>query len=100
MIFPRASDELFLLQRIRDEAHRFAISFQRQKRRSTLETMLEEIPGLGEKRVRALLRHFGSIKRVKAATLAEIADVSSIGASLAAQIYNALNPDQDAKSNE
>ena len=99
VIFPRASDELFLVQRIRDEAHRFAISFQRQKRRSTLESMLDDIPGLGEKRVRMLLRHFGSIKRVKAASLDEISDVAGIGAVLAAQIYSALQPKQELQSN-
>ncbi len=99
VIFPRASDELFLVQRIRDEAHRFAISFQRQKRRSTLESMLDDIPGLGEKRVRTLLRHFGSIKRVKAATLDELADVSGIGAGLAAQIHSALQPKEQFENN-
>jgi excinuclease ABC subunit C len=87
------------VQRIRDEAHRFAISFQRQKRRSTLESMLDDIPGLGEKRVRMLLRHFGSIKRVKAATLEEIADVSGIGAGLAAQIHSSLQPKEPLQSN-
>jgi excinuclease ABC subunit C len=87
------------VQRIRDEAHRFAISFQRQKRRSTLESMLDNIPGLGEKRVRTLLRHFGSIKRVKAATFAEIADVSGIGPSLAAQIHSALQPEEKPNNN-
>jgi excinuclease ABC subunit C len=61
--------------------------------------MLDDIPGLGEKRVRTLLRHFGSIKRVKAATLEEIADVTGIGRGLAAQIHIALAPKEQLESN-
>ena len=61
--------------------------------------MLDDIPGLGEKRVRTLLRHFGSIKRVKAATLDELADVSGIGAGLAAQIRAALQPKEQLENN-
>ncbi|CAB4611657.1 unannotated protein [freshwater metagenome] len=61
--------------------------------------MLDDIPGLGEKRVRTLLRHFGSIKRVKAATLEEIADVSGIGRALATQIHSALQPKETLENN-
>lgn len=92
MILPRASDELFLLQRIRDEAHRFAISFQRQKRKAGIASELENIEGLGEKRVKALLKHFGSAKRLRVATVAEISDVAGIGVVLATQIHSQLNP--------
>ena len=90
VIFPRATDELFLLQRIRDEAHRFAITFQRQKRASSIASALSEIPGLGEKRVSALLKHFGSAKRLKLASADEIAQVAGISPVLAEQIVHAL----------
>lgn len=86
VILPRATDELFLIQRIRDEAHRFAITYQRNKRKGAISTRLIEIPGLGEKRVAALLRHFGSIKRLKLASADEIAAVAGIGPILANQI--------------
>lgn len=91
VILPRASDELFLLQRIRDEAHRFAISFQRQKRKAGIASELEGIEGLGEKRVKALLKHFGSAKRLRVASVAEISDVAGIGVVLATQIHSQLN---------
>lgn len=92
VILPRAADELFLLQRIRDEAHRFAISYQRQKRSSAIASQLGEIDGLGAKRVAALLRHFGSAKRLRMATEGEISSVVGIGDILAAQILEKLNP--------
>ena len=90
VILPRATDELFLLQRIRDEAHRFAITYQRQKRSSSISSTLAEIPGLGEKRVRALLKRFGSAKRLKLASADEIAEVAGIGPILAQQIVQSL----------
>jgi excinuclease ABC subunit C len=90
VILPRATDELFLLQRVRDEAHRFAIAYQRQKRSSSITSALSEIPGLGEKRVSALLKHFGSAKRLKLATADEIAEVAGIGPILAQEIVQAL----------
>ena len=90
VIMPRASDELFMLQRIRDEAHRFAITFQRSKRKSSIASTLSEVNGLGEKRVNALLKHFGSAKRLKMATAAEIADVAGIGPILALEIRTQL----------
>ena len=92
VILPRATDELFLLQRIRDEAHRFAITYQRQKRSSAIASQLGEIEGLGAKRVAALLRHFGSAKRLRMATLGEISSVVGIGDVLASQILEKLNP--------
>lgn len=91
VILPRATDELFLLQRIRDEAHRFAITYQRKKRSSSIASALGEISGLGEKRVHALLKHFGSAKRLKIATVDEIAEVAGIGKVLASQIVTALS---------
>lgn len=73
VIFPRTSEELFLLQRIRDEAHRFAITAQRSKRSKGIASTLLEIPGLGEMRVRLLVRKFGTLKRIRAASSEEIA---------------------------
>ncbi len=90
VIFGRATDELFLLQRIRDEAHRFAISYQRKTRNKSVASKLQEVPGLGEKRVAALLRHFGSVKRLKLASADEIAQVAGIGPILANQIIDAI----------
>jgi excinuclease ABC subunit C len=90
VILPRATDELFLLQRIRDEAHRFAITYQRQKRSSSIASTLGEIPGLGEKRVNALLKHFGSAKRLRIASADEISSVAGIGPILAQQIVHSL----------
>ena len=90
VILPRATDELFLLQRIRDEAHRFAITYQRQKRSSSIASALGDIPGLGEKRVNALLKHFGSAKRLRIATADEISSVAGIGPILAQQIVQSL----------
>jgi excinuclease ABC subunit C len=90
VILPRASDELFLLQKLRDEAHRFAITAQRQKRSSTLSSVLLEVDGLGEKRAKALLRQFGSVKRIREASVDEIASVSGIGPQLAALIEQQL----------
>jgi len=85
-ILPRGTEALFLLQRVRDEAHRFAITAQRQKRKSSIATELLNVDGLGEKRVTALLRRFGSAKRLRAATVEEIAEVAGIGRSLAESI--------------
>jgi excinuclease ABC subunit C len=90
VILPRGADELFLVQRLRDEAHRFAISFQRKKRSGSIASQLGEIPGLGEKRVNALLKRFGSPKRLKVATVEEIGDVAGIGPILAQQIVEAI----------
>lgn len=90
VILPRNSDALFLFQRIRDEAHRFAITFQRQKRKADIGSVLGEIPGLGPARIRELLKHFGSVKQVKAATTEAIAEVRGIGPALAETIYRTL----------
>jgi excinuclease ABC subunit C len=87
-ILPRSTEALFLLQRVRDEAHRFAITAQRQKRKSSIATELMNIEGLGEKRVTALLRRFGSAKRLRAASVEEIAEVAGIGKSLAESIVS------------
>lgn len=93
VILPRTSDELFLLQRIRDEAHRFAITYQKQTRKASIASELEDIQGLGEKRVKALLKHFGSAKRLRLASADEISDVAGIGPILAIQILGKLQAD-------
>jgi len=90
VILPRGSEELFLLQRVRDESHRFALTASRKKRSSSIASALLEVPGLGEKRVTALLRRFGSAKRLKLATLEEISDVAGIGQALAKEILEHL----------
>ncbi len=94
VILPRNSEALFLLQRIRDEAHRFAITFQRQRRRTDIASVLAEIPGLGPARVKVLLKHFGSVARLKAAEPAEIAGVKGVGPSLAAAIVARLGTEK------
>jgi excinuclease ABC subunit C len=90
VILPRGSEELFLLQRLRDESHRFALTASRKKRSSSISSSLMDIDGLGEKRVTALLRRFGSAKRLKLATKDEVSDVAGIGDALAAQILEHL----------
>ncbi|MEO7070007.1 MAG: helix-hairpin-helix domain-containing protein, partial [Nostocoides sp.] len=92
VILPRTSDGLYLLQRVRDEAHRFAITFHRQRRSKAMTaSQLDGIPGLGEAKRKALLRHFGSLKRVRSATIEELQEVSGIGPTLAATIAAELS---------
>ena len=91
VIFPRTSDELFLLQRIRDEAHRFAITAQRSKRSKGIASTLLEVPGLGEMRVRLLIRKFGSLKRIKAASSEEIATLPGFSQKQAERLQSYLH---------
>lgn len=91
VILPRNSEGLFLMQRLRDEAHRFAITYHRSKRAKAMtSSVLDDIPGLGESKRTALLRHFGSVKKVRAATAEEICEVNGIGPALAAKIVEAM----------
>jgi len=90
VILPRSSDALFLVQRLRDEAHRFAIGYQRQRRKRDLRSVLEEIPGVGPARVKEILRHFGSVARVRAASEAELAEVRGVGEATAQVIHERL----------
>jgi excinuclease ABC subunit C len=91
VVLPRTSEGLYLLQRIRDEAHRFAINHHRGRRsRSMVESALDDVPGLGEVRRKALLRQFGSIKRLRAAGVDEIAAVPGIGRRTAESVVAAL----------
>jgi excinuclease ABC subunit C len=92
VILPRTSEGLYLLQRVRDEAHRFAISYHRQKRsKSMVESALDEIPGLGATRKKAVLRHFGSLKRLRAATVDEVMEVPGVGRRTAETLVAALS---------
>ncbi len=94
-ILPRTSEGLYLLQRVRDEAHRFAITYHREKRSRTMTTSaLDGIPGLGETRRKALMRTFGSLKRLRAASADEIAGVPGIGPRTAEAIVVALHRDE------
>ncbi|AZC15192.1 excinuclease ABC subunit UvrC [Microbacterium sp. ABRD28] len=90
VILPRTSEALYLLQRLRDEAHRFAIRHQRSRRRRDIQSVLTEVPGLGEARIRALLRHFGSVTALKKATPDEIAELPGVGPKLATAIVDHL----------
>ncbi len=91
VILPRTSEGLYLLQRVRDEAHRFAITFHRQRRSKAMTTsQLDGIPGLGTTRQKALLRAFGSVRRLRAASAEEMMAVNGIGPSLASAIVTHL----------
>jgi excinuclease ABC subunit C len=92
VILPRTSEALYLLQRVRDEAHRTAIGLHRKRRgkRSTV-SALDDIAGLGPVRAKALLRHFGSVRALRAASSAELSTVAGIGPVLAETIVSALN---------
>jgi len=93
VILPRTSEGLYLLQRVRDEAHRFAITYHRQRRSKRMTaSALDEIPGLGVARRKALLTHFGSLKRLAQAEAAQIAEVPGIGPRTAEAILAALRP--------
>ncbi|MDH2444407.1 excinuclease ABC subunit UvrC [Amnibacterium sp. CER49] len=96
VILPRNSDALFLLQRLRDEAHRFAITHQRSRRKRDIGSQLGEIPGLGDARVKVLLKHFGSVAKLRQATLEQIEEVPGFGAVLAAAVLDRLRAPQQA----
>jgi excinuclease ABC subunit C len=97
LVLPRTSEGLYLLQRVRDEAHRFAITYHRQKRsKRMIVSGLDSVPGLGEVRRKALLRHFGSLKRLKAATVDEIVEVPGVGRRTAEAILAALGSEPPA----
>jgi len=95
VILPRSSESLYLLQRVRDEAHRFAITYHRDKRaRRVRASELDKVPGLGQARKQALIKHFGSVKRLKEASVEDIAQVKGFGKTTAAKIYAALHEEQ------
>ncbi|MFF3462945.1 excinuclease ABC subunit UvrC [Streptomyces sp. NPDC002619] len=91
VVLPRTSEGLYLLQRVRDEAHRFAITYQRTKRAKRFRAgPLDDVPGLGETRKQALIKHFGSVKRLRSATIDQIQEVPGIGRKTAETIAAAL----------
>jgi excinuclease ABC subunit C len=97
IILSRTSQALYLLQRLRDEAHRFAITYHRYKRsRSMIESVLDSVPNLGQVRRKALMRTFVSMKKLRAATAEEIAQVPGIGPALAVRIVEAVQPKPEA----
>ncbi len=93
VILPRNSQGLYLLQQIRDEAHRFAITYHRQQRSKRMRVSeLDGIPGLGATRRTELVKHFGSVKKLKEATVEEIAEVKGFGPKLAQSVFDGLRP--------
>ncbi|MFJ9561867.1 excinuclease ABC subunit UvrC [Streptomyces fuscichromogenes] len=91
VVLPRTSEGLYLLQRVRDEAHRFAITYQRTKRAKRFRSgPLDDVPGLGETRKQALIKHFGSVKKLRSATIEQIQEVPGIGRKTAETIAVAL----------
>ncbi|MFI1792333.1 excinuclease ABC subunit UvrC [Streptomyces olivaceoviridis] len=91
VVLPRTSEGLYLLQRVRDEAHRFAITYQRTKRAKRFRAgPLDDVPGLGETRKQALIKHFGSVKKLRSATIEQIQEVPGIGRKTAETIAMAL----------
>ncbi|MCT9088283.1 excinuclease ABC subunit UvrC [Streptomyces sp. ASQP_92] len=91
VVLPRSSEGLYLLQRVRDEAHRFAITYQRAKRTKRFKAgPLDAVPGLGDTRKHALIKHFGSVKRLRSATIDEICEVPGIGRKTAETVAAAL----------
>jgi excinuclease ABC subunit C len=99
VLLPRGSEALFLVQRIRDEAHRFAITYHRSLRgRQMTESALDDIPGVGPRRRRALLEHFGSLKEIREADVEALIGVEGISATLASAIHDHLHsPDPGAR---
>jgi excinuclease ABC subunit C len=91
VVLPRDSQALYLIQRIRDEAHRFAVTFHRERRsKAAVHSKLDDIPGIGPKKRQALLKKFGSVKAIREASEADLLAVPGISASLAAQIKAGL----------
>jgi len=98
VILPRTSEGLYLLQRVRDEAHRFAITYHRAKRTAAQRaSALDALPGLGPTRKAALLRHFGSVRRLKQATAEQVAEVDGFGPRLAEMVTEALREREDGE---
>jgi excinuclease ABC subunit C len=96
VILPRSSEGLYLLQRVRDEAHRFAITYHRAKRGAAQTVSeLDGLPGLGPARRTALLKHFGSVRKLRAASAEQIAEVGGFGPRLAETVAAALQQRQD-----
>lgn len=91
VILPRNSEALFLFQKLRDEAHRFAITFQRSSRSRDINTVLSEVPGMGPAKIASVLKHFGSVAQLRKATVEEIAQTPSVSLALAQAIKDTLS---------
>jgi excinuclease ABC subunit C len=98
VILPRSSEALFILQRVRDEAHRVALSYQKTTRRRSLATQLSDIPGVGDKTVKLLLKHFGSVTALKQADREDLGQVPGVGKAMVEKIFLALHPEKGQNS--
>ena len=91
IVLPSGSASLYLIKQVRDESHRFAITFHRELRGKAMTTsILDEVPGVGPTRKKAIMRHFGSMKKLRAARVEEIAAVKGVPADVARAIYESL----------
>lgn len=96
VVLPSGSPSLYLIKQVRDESHRFAITFHRELRGKAMTvSVLDDVPGVGPKRKRLLMRHFGSLKRLRAASEEEIAATEGISEMVAHAIWQALHESQD-----
>ena len=99
IILKRQSEGMYLLQRVRDESHRFAITYHRQTRRKgALRSALDDIPGIGEAYQKRLLNHFGSVRAMREASVEDFEQVKGIGHAKAENIYQALHSSVDIAS--
>jgi excinuclease ABC subunit C len=101
IILPRTSEALYLLQRVRDEAHRTAISLHRKRRgKRATASVLDTVPGLGPVRAKSLLRHFGSVRNLRAASQDELQGVPGVGPALALAVHTALHAEVSGESTD
>ncbi len=97
IVLPRGSEALYLVQRLRDVAHRFAVTYQRNRRRSAVTTSaLDDIPGIGPSRRAALLTRYGSVAALRRATEAELAEVPGLSRTLARTVHQHLHDETGA----
>ena len=90
-MLPTGSASLYLIKQVRDEAHRFAITFHRELRDKAMTvSILDEVEGVGPVRKRAIMKHFGSMKRLRAASVEEIAAVKGVSADVAQAVFDTL----------
>mgnify|MGYP002680482578 FL=1 len=91
VVLPTGSASLYLIKQVRDESHRFAITFHRELRGKAMTvSVLDDVPGVGPTRKRAIMRHFGSMKRLRSATEQEISEVRGVPSDVARAVYRAL----------
>ncbi|MGH2777299.1 MAG: excinuclease ABC subunit UvrC [Actinomycetota bacterium] len=101
IVIPRGSESLYLLQHIRDEAHRFAVTYHRKRRGQRMtQSALDNIAGLGDVRRKRLLRHFGSVKRIRAASLEDLYEVKGVPKTVAEAVYEALHLNSNGSKDE